>query len=1011
MLLNRKQSTTFQSTSFIFWLCLQIILGKRTYSASSPCSYFLTRNSGTFTSPKYPEKPETKLNFLYCQWEIKVETGKEILMRIGDLDIEGPNDDCQQGNVVFYEGIGKSREKMDSYCPGDSYNDVMIQNNSATVIFHWPRNFKGRGFLISYIAITPGEAVHDFVACSKTGEQKPNVNMYSVVCAGGCGGIETHNVWGGGCYGDACIGSRTRAYRDNSYLCKAAVHAGVISDLEGGKVRVRLVSGFELYFRAKANGIMTKTGALSEWAFEFPDSERCKKSIPIEKNDFTASSYWNDSINDPTKWQPYRAWFDKQSFSWSPDNPTVEQWLQVSLPDLFKITAIETKGNKHPVHWIEYYWIKYSLNGKHWQDYIPNGSDEPKLFIGNFDSFAAVVNNFVSPAIIARYIRIYPKPTTSRKLRYAFSVQFSGCRVSKDGIPLLPTTTTDATVLLTPSKKSHKTKQDLDLSAKNTSFDSDINNKVTITQDSNDNNSISGTNVIVIVITFSVFIFLLAITVLFLVRNHICALYRNKNGSPANSSSQSNYMYSTNAGMPVRFMPQSEHSCNKLLTTSGPPTMSSTASGNNGARIEYQNKHYRDANMIQNSRGLVSMMYNTHHHESSGTTCIAGSIPMHHSIPQKVNNSEQSQMLRQESDSFESDAVFDDEDDDDDHEYQVIPDYDLPTTAQIQMNSSSKASTGSSFGHPSRTGEWSQHPPQIIHTSAGIGVWNQDSNFSPTFPLDHSTNAMPPLPPTPQTYNHHMQPSMSRGQHCSTFPHNNTIEVSSQVPIPSGQKHSFESFTAPRPTNVHQQKRHKPNRPPHGLMVTSLTKPFHHPATRSPSSASTVLMESPLPHESSHAVMTEENMAYYSAVANEKSEPQLNCFYESDPQALLRHGSYNVPTNLPLQSFGVNEVRPSFHHQNYPPETQLNQRQPSHHSSLGREVQTADVTELAGYGPSRPLRTESKQRNGYDHLSRDQFRNNLRVTETPSSIESNERCIPSTPQINTYHQLDLNSRV
>lgn len=101
-------------------------------------------------------------------------------------------------------------------------------------------------------------------------------------------------------------------------------------------------------------------------------------------------------------------------------------------------------------------------------------------------------------------------------------------------------------------------------------------------------------------------------------------------------------------------MPQSEHSCNKLLTTSGPPTMSSTASGNNGARIEYQNKHYRDANMIQNSRGLVSMMYNTHHHESSGTTCIAGSIPMHHSIPQKVNNSEQSQMLRQESDSFES---------------------------------------------------------------------------------------------------------------------------------------------------------------------------------------------------------------------------------------------------------------------------------------------------------------------------------------------------------------------
>lgn len=99
-------------------------------------------------------------------------------------------------------------------------------------------------------------------------------------------------------------------------------------------------------------------------------------------------------------------------------------------------------------------------------------------------------------------------------------------------------------------------------------------------------------------------------------------------------------------GGPIRYMGDP-----KAVTAT---TISSTSSmtGNNG-RVEYQNKHYRDANYITTSRGGVALVYN-----GGGTPVVpnsagaAGPVPIRHSIP--AQQTSKGAVVRQDSDSFES---------------------------------------------------------------------------------------------------------------------------------------------------------------------------------------------------------------------------------------------------------------------------------------------------------------------------------------------------------------------
>lgn len=83
----------------------------------SSCHAKLNGNSGTFTTPNYPDLPtstsdQRRRGKIECEWEIRVSPGKDIQLKFGDFNITGPLDECDRGEVEIYEGIGKNKSSM-----------------------------------------------------------------------------------------------------------------------------------------------------------------------------------------------------------------------------------------------------------------------------------------------------------------------------------------------------------------------------------------------------------------------------------------------------------------------------------------------------------------------------------------------------------------------------------------------------------------------------------------------------------------------------------------------------------------------------------------------------------------------------------------------------------------------------------------------------------------------------------------------------------------------------------
>lgn len=69
----------------------------------------------------------------------------------------------------------------------------------------------------------------------------------------------------------------TGIYTDDSAVCTAAIHAGVITAEEGGLIRVTLLPGLESYGGSEANGIIS--GDWGEWGGSFSVSEPSKAQV------------------------------------------------------------------------------------------------------------------------------------------------------------------------------------------------------------------------------------------------------------------------------------------------------------------------------------------------------------------------------------------------------------------------------------------------------------------------------------------------------------------------------------------------------------------------------------------------------------------------------------------------------------------------------------------------------------------------------------------------------------
>ncbi|KAM6154284.1 coagulation factor V [Erethizon dorsatum] len=152
------------------------------------------------------------------------------------------------------------------------------------------------------------------------------------------------------------------------------------------------------------------------------------ESGKIENKQITASSFkkswWGDY------WEPSRARLNAQGRvnAWQAKANNNQQWLQIDLLKIKKITAIVTQGCKSlsSEMYVKSYTIHYSDQGMEWRPYRQKSSMVDRVFEGN-SNVKGHVKNFFNPPIISRFIRIIPK-TWNQSI--VLRLELYGCDIS-----------------------------------------------------------------------------------------------------------------------------------------------------------------------------------------------------------------------------------------------------------------------------------------------------------------------------------------------------------------------------------------------------------------------------------------------------------------------------------------------------------------------------------------------------------------------------------------------------
>uniref|UniRef100_H3AJE8 Discoidin, CUB and LCCL domain containing 1 n=1 Tax=Latimeria chalumnae TaxID=7897 RepID=H3AJE8_LATCH len=370
----------------------------------------LTQDSGTLTSKNYPG---TYPNYTSCKWRILVPQGKKIILKFGDLNIEAQQ--CESDYLKIF--TGSSAREYETYCGNESSisEEFLLDTNELTLHFKSSSHISGRGFLLSYATSDHSGLITCLDKANHYSEKE-----YRKYCPAGCKDIA------GEVSGDSSEG-----YRHTSVLCKAAIHAGVITDELGGQITVTQYKGLSQYEGIVANGILSQNGSLSDKKFMF-NNNGCANPLGMESGaisdrQITATSSWQwiNENGESIQWSMGKARLRIQGPSWAAQHNSSQPWLQVDLTEQKQITGILTTGStlSNFNYFVKTYKISYSENGQSWILYKSVGSNEEKIFEGNTDYLHLVRNNFIPP-FVARSLRIIPDTWNQR---IAMKVELIGC--------------------------------------------------------------------------------------------------------------------------------------------------------------------------------------------------------------------------------------------------------------------------------------------------------------------------------------------------------------------------------------------------------------------------------------------------------------------------------------------------------------------------------------------------------------------------------------------------------
>ncbi|XP_034274569.1 discoidin, CUB and LCCL domain-containing protein 1 isoform X1 [Pantherophis guttatus] len=374
-------------------------------------SIVIYRDSGTLTSKNYPR---TYPNHTVCEKKIQVPHGKQLILKIGDLDIESQK--CESNYLIIYN----STTVYGPYCGKVPIpKEIILDFHEVTIRFESRSHVSGRGFLLSFTSSDHP----DLITCLERGSYYAELG-YSRYCPPGCRDI----------IGDIS-GNIIEGYRDTSFLCKSAIHAGIIADEVGGQINVVQLKGKNRYQGILANGILSQDGSLSNKRFVF-NSNGCDKALNLGSGDalniqITASSSWDEinEVGELVEWSPQKAWLKVPGPSWAANQSNPQQWLEIDLGEKIRITGIRTTGSTvlHFNYYVKTFVVNYKNNNSKWRTYKRILSNEEKVFKANSNHGDIVRNNFIPP-IVARFLRIIPQTWYKR---IALKVELIGCRAAR----------------------------------------------------------------------------------------------------------------------------------------------------------------------------------------------------------------------------------------------------------------------------------------------------------------------------------------------------------------------------------------------------------------------------------------------------------------------------------------------------------------------------------------------------------------------------------------------------
>ncbi|XP_062391336.1 LOW QUALITY PROTEIN: discoidin, CUB and LCCL domain-containing protein 2 [Sardina pilchardus] len=409
----------------LFVLAIGILLSARSSRAQKGdgCGHtVLGRSSGSVSSLGYPQWLRSDS---VCEWEISVDAQHSVQIHVADLHVQ-PHD-CQVTYLRIYNGTGPHRSELVKLCGKDLQIPELIRShgNQVTIQFMSGPHSSGRGFFLSYST----EEHPDLISCLDKGVNFTEAE-FSKFCPAGC-------LTG---FGEVS-GTVPHGYRDSSVLCLAGIHAGVVSNEEGGQINVVSSKGIPHYDSTLANNVTSVTAALSPSLFTFKTSG-CYGTLGLESGvvrdtQLSASSVWawhhgnglseeSDSGDAQPQWGATGVRLKKAGFPWAADDADQQQWIQVDLKREKRITGIITTGSTLPEYqfYVSAYRVLYSHDGQDWSTYQDANSMQEKIFQGNTNYFQEVRNNFIPP-IEARYMRISPAQWHQR---ITLKLELLGCQ-------------------------------------------------------------------------------------------------------------------------------------------------------------------------------------------------------------------------------------------------------------------------------------------------------------------------------------------------------------------------------------------------------------------------------------------------------------------------------------------------------------------------------------------------------------------------------------------------------